>query len=142
MQQKLADRPLGSTNVVLSRLATAARLSHSPVEADLKEVQRRFHAAASKPDGPAVPSILKAVLRMSWPSILSKMLGWGSVTGMFGFTSALEGVASAGCLELFPSEFEINLAVKMKWLASVIVSNQPESCSHLSFHHKFGEFSC
>ena len=83
-----ADRPLGSTRFVLSHLATAARLSHSPVEADLKEVQRRFHDAASKPDGPAVPSILKAVLRMSWPSILSKMMGWGSVAGMFGFTSA------------------------------------------------------
>ena len=82
------EQVVGSTKVVLSRLATAARLSHSPVEADLKEVQRRFHAAASKPDGPAVPSILKAVLRMSWPSILSMMMGWGSVAGMFGFTSA------------------------------------------------------
>ena len=142
MQQKLADRPLGSTNVVLSRLATAARLSHSPVEADLKEVQRRFHAAASKPDGPAVPSILKAVLHMSWPSILSKMLGWGSVTGMFGFTSALEGVLQQDVSSSFRVSLKINLAVKMKWLASVIVSNQPESCSHLSFHHKFGEFSC
>ena len=37
-----ADRPLGSTKVVLSRLATAARLSHNPVEADLKEVQRHL----------------------------------------------------------------------------------------------------
>ena len=51
------DIPLGSTKVVL---ATAARLSHNPVEADLKEVQRRFQAAASKPDGPAVSSIFRA----------------------------------------------------------------------------------
>ena len=29
-----AVRPVGSTKVVLSRLATAARLSHNPVEAD------------------------------------------------------------------------------------------------------------
>ena len=34
-----AVRPVGSTKVILSSLATAARLSHNPVEADLKEVQ-------------------------------------------------------------------------------------------------------
>ena len=42
------------------------------MEADLKEVQRCFHAAASKPDHPPAPSILKVVLCMSWVSILSR----------------------------------------------------------------------
>ena len=47
MQQK---QIVHSDLQVLSRLATAARVSHNSVEADLKEVQSRFHAAASKPD--------------------------------------------------------------------------------------------
>ena len=58
-----AVRPVGSTKVVLSSLAKAARLSHNPVEADLKEVQTEaFQAGASKPDGPAAPSIIRAVV--------------------------------------------------------------------------------
>ena len=36
--------------------------------------------AISLPATNAAPSILRAVLRMSWPSILSKMIGCGSVS--------------------------------------------------------------
>ena len=57
LQAPKADSPPGCTKQVLSRLATAARVSHNSVESDLNEVQSRFHAAASKPDGPAAPSI-------------------------------------------------------------------------------------
>ena len=74
-----ADSPLGSTKQVQSRLATDASVLQISVEAVLNEVHSLFHAAVSKPDGPAAPSILRAVLRMSWPSILSKVIGCGSV---------------------------------------------------------------
>ena len=64
----------------------------------MKEVQSHFHAATSKPDGPAAPSILRTVLHINWPSIRSKMMGWGSVAGVFGFTivSSLRG-CFGGC---------------------------------------------
>jgi len=70
---------LGSTKQVLSHLATAAMLSHRSEEADLNEVQSCFHAAASRPDGPAAPSILRTVLHISWASICSNTMGWGLV---------------------------------------------------------------
>ena len=73
-QQKLISQ-LGYMKQVLSHLATAVRLSHSSEEADLNEIQSRFHAAASRPDGPAAPSILRTVLCISWP-----------LAGVFGFT--------------------------------------------------------
>ena len=46
-----------------------ARESHKSADAVLKEVRRRFHAASSKPEGLAAPSILRAVLRINSPSI-------------------------------------------------------------------------
>ena len=76
LQATKADSPLGSTKLVLSRLATAARVSHSSEETALNEVQSRFQAATSRPDGPAAPSILRTVLRINCPSILSKIIGW------------------------------------------------------------------
>ena len=83
---------------MLSRLATDAKVSHNSVEADLNEVKSRFHAAASKPEGPAAPSILRAVLPINSPSICSKMMGWGSITGVFRLTivSSLRG-CFGGC---------------------------------------------
>ena len=86
LHAKNADNPCGSTKQVQSRLATDASMLHNSAEAVLNEVQSCFHAAVSRPDGPAAPSILRAVLRMSWPSILSKMIGCGSVSWMFGVT--------------------------------------------------------
>ena len=74
-----ADSQLGSTKQVQSRLATDASMLHISVEAVLNEVHSLFHKAVSKPDGTAAPSILRAVLRMSWPSILSKVIRCGSV---------------------------------------------------------------
>ena len=98
LQATKADSPLGYTKQVLSRLATAAKVSHNSLEADLNELQSRFQAAASKPDGPAAPSILSAVLRINWPSIRSKIMGWASVTGVDGFmiVSSLRG-CFGGC---------------------------------------------
>ena len=72
--------------IVLSRLVTDARVSHNSVEADLNEVRSRFHVAASKPESPAASPILKAVLRINSPSICSKMMGWGSRTGVLRLT--------------------------------------------------------
>ena len=62
------------------RLATEANALQMSAEAALKDVQRRFQAAASRPDGPAAPSILRIVRRMSGPSIVSNKTGWGSCT--------------------------------------------------------------
>ena len=45
-----------------------------------------FHAAVSSPEGPAAPSILRTVLRISSPSILSNRTGWGSTIGASGVT--------------------------------------------------------
>ena len=62
-----ADRLCGSTKLVEIRLAVAAIASHRSVDVDLKDVHNRFHAAASSPDGPAEPSVLRAVLRIRCP---------------------------------------------------------------------------
>ena len=62
------------------RLATKANASQRSAEASLKDVQRRFQAAASRPDWPAAPSILIIVRRMSGPSTVSNKTGWGSCT--------------------------------------------------------------
>ena len=77
-QATSAANPLGFKKLEHIRLATEAMASHRSLDACLNEVHMRFHAAASSPEGPATPSILRAVLRMSGPSIFSKMTGWGS----------------------------------------------------------------
>ena len=46
-------------------LAVLAMDLHKSADAVLKAVHMRFHAAASRPDGPAAPSIFNTVLRMS-----------------------------------------------------------------------------
>ena len=61
LQATNADNLLGSTKQVLSRLVTDARVSHNPVEADLNEVRSHFRATVSRREGPAAPSILRAV---------------------------------------------------------------------------------
>ena len=82
LQATNADSPLGSTKHVQNRLATDVRVSHNSVEADLNEVRSRFHAAASRPEGPAAPSILRAVLRINFTINLFKddgmrLYNWG-----------------------------------------------------------------
>ena len=69
------DKPRGSTKDVQIRLASKATVSQRSQEADLNEQQRRFHAAASSPDGPAAPSILSAVLQINSPLILLYSIG-------------------------------------------------------------------
>ena len=56
------EMPLGSTKVVHSRLAIAAKALHNSLEADLKEVQSLRQPCASIPEGPAAPRILLAVI--------------------------------------------------------------------------------
>ena len=73
LQATNADSLLGSTKLMLSRLATDAIVSHNSVEADLNEVRSCFHATASKFEGPAAPSILMAMLQINLPSICSNM---------------------------------------------------------------------
>ena len=71
-----------------------ANESHKSEDAFLNEVQRRFQVAASKPEGPAAPSILRTVLRISCPSILSKRIRWGSTRGVSG---VIMDVCIGGC---------------------------------------------
>ena len=63
-----AERLFGSMKEQQSLLAVEAMASQRSVEAYWKDVQRRFHPAASRPEGPAAPSVFSAVLRISWPS--------------------------------------------------------------------------
>ena len=144
LQATKVDSPLGYTKQVLSRLATAAKVSHNSLEADLNELQSRFQAAASKPDGPAAPSILSAVLRINWPSIRSKIMGWASVTGVDGFmiVSSLRG-CFGGCLSRTLSEGVLGsiMLFRRNCWPVLLFSNQSQSCSHFTFHHEFCEFS-
>ena len=78
-QATKADGPLGLTKVVQCLRAVVAKASQRSAVADLNEVHSRFQDAVSRPDGPAAPSILRTVLRISCLSILSKKTGWGSV---------------------------------------------------------------
>ena len=59
-----ADRLFGFTKEQHILLAVDAKASQRPLEADWKDVHRRFHATASRPEGPAVLSIFKTVLRI------------------------------------------------------------------------------
>ena len=63
----------GSTYVVHILLVAAARASHSFAEANLNEVHMHLHAAESRPEGPAAPSVLKTVHCIKSPSILSNI---------------------------------------------------------------------
>ncbi len=69
-QATKADSPLWYTKQGQIRLAIEARASHRSVDANFNEVHMRFHAATSIPEGPAAPSVLRTVLRISTPSIL------------------------------------------------------------------------
>ena len=60
-----------------------------------KEVHIRFHAVASRPEGPAAPSIFKTVLRINFPSITSNMTGCGSGGGESG---SIRDDSLGGCL--------------------------------------------
>ena len=68
-----------ATKVVQCLRAVAAKASQRSADADLNEVHSRFQGAVSRPEGPVAPSILRTVLRISCPSILSKRTVWGSV---------------------------------------------------------------
>ena len=56
-----ASMPDGSTKVVQILLATKDNAWHRSVEHDLNDIQRRRKATASRPDGPALPSVFMAV---------------------------------------------------------------------------------
>lgn len=85
-QATRADIPLGSTYSEQRHLAVFASESHKSADVVLKEVHIRFHAVASRPEGPAAPSIFNTVLRISCPSITSIMTGCGSGGGESGLT--------------------------------------------------------
>ena len=95
--------------------------SHRSPDACLNEVHIRFHAAASSPEGPAAPSILRAVLRMSGPSIFSKMTGWGSTMEESGLMMVdCFGGCFGGCFDqyfsnCFRNGARIDLPVQMEW---------------------------
>ena len=91
-----AVSPLGSTCDEQIRLATEAMASQRSAEKEEKEEQRRFQAAASRPEGPAAPSVLRAVLRIVCPSIFSNMMKCGSLRGVSG---SIMADGTGGCLE-------------------------------------------
>ena len=84
--------PLGFTN---DGLVTEATASHRSAEKEEREEQRRFQAAASGPEGPAAPSVLKAVSRIICPSIFSNTMKCGSLRGVSGSVMAED---TGGCL--------------------------------------------
>ena len=57
-----AEIPFGSTYPMQSLLDVLAIDSQRSADAVLKEVHKRFHAAASRPEGPAAPSIFNIML--------------------------------------------------------------------------------
>ena len=61
-----------------------------------KEVHIHFQLAASRPEGPAAPSILSTTLRIKVPSILSNWMGWSYVMDSSGSQTAEGTRASAG----------------------------------------------
>ena len=68
-------RPTGSTKMVQKRRPTAATALRRSRDASWKEEHICLQSAASNPEGSAAPSICIAVVRMSWPVILSNRMG-------------------------------------------------------------------
>ena len=105
-QQALrAVSPLGSTCDEQIRLATEAMALLRSAEKEEKEEQRCFQAAASRPEGPAAPSVLRAVLQIVCPSIFSNMMKCGSLRGVSGsiMADALEVVWGGAFLSELPA---------------------------------------
>ena len=96
-QATRAETPLGSTCWEQSFLAVAASASQSSVEAVLKDEHSLFQVAASMPEGPAAPSVLRAILRISCPSIFSNRMGCGSAVGCCCVSGSTRDVGLAGC---------------------------------------------
>ena len=69
-----AYRLFGSTKEQQILLAVDAKESQRSLEADWKDVHRRFHAIASRPEGPAAPSVFSTVLRIIRPSSWSNRM--------------------------------------------------------------------
>ena len=68
---------------------------HRSAEKEEKEEQRLFQAAASRPEGPAAPSVLRAVSQIICPSIFSNTMKCGSLRGVSGSVMAED---TRGCL--------------------------------------------
>ena len=93
-----AASPLGFTNDEQIRLATEAMSSYRSAEKEEKEEQRRFQAAASRQEGPAAPSVLRAVSRIICPSLFSNTMKCGSLRGVSGSVMAEDtGYCLGGC---------------------------------------------
>ena len=69
-----------------------------------KDEHSLFQVAASMPEGLAAPSVLKAILRISCPSIFSNIMGCGSAVGCCCVSGLTRDV---GCVEegALPGEF-------------------------------------
>ena len=67
--------------IVDRRLVIEATASQSSTESFWNDDSSRFHPAASIPNGPAAPSVLRAMEWMRGPSILSYNTGWGPCEG-------------------------------------------------------------
>ena len=96
-QARRGDIDFGSTYEVHILLATRAKEWHSSLDAPLKDVHSLLHPCASIPDGPAVPVIFIAAVRMTLASIDSKITGCTSWGGDWRMQLA-QAVWPIGCL--------------------------------------------
>ena len=78
LQAVNALRLFGSTSSVLIRLASRAIAVHRSDDLPLKAVHIRCHAAASSPDGPALPVHLSAAACTASDVMSLKITGWNS----------------------------------------------------------------
>ena len=97
LQARKGASPRGSRCEMQRRFAKSASAWHRSSEAVLKAVHNLLQAWASNPDGPAAPLTLSEVERIRRASMLSKMIGWSSVTGPSKVASGEAGWPG-GCL--------------------------------------------
>ena len=79
LQPTKALRWSGLMRVVHRRFPTLARAEQSALEEDLKELQSRLQAWASRLDRPAAPLVFKAAFRMASAYRFSKRIGFTGV---------------------------------------------------------------
>ena len=119
-QATRTDVPFGSTYSEQSLLAVLASDSHRSTDTVLKEVHMCFHAAASRPEGQAAPSIFNTVLLINCPSITSNMTGCGAGGGESGSIRA-DGLG--GCLGGSFFSGTLQTVSKLSFSGSTTLSN-------------------
>ena len=68
----------------------------------------RFHAVASRPEGPAAPSIINTVLRINCPSITPNMTGCGQSNNAVHVRAGIVACYVHVCKNLRRKKFELD----------------------------------